>query len=468
MSSQQYHSVNPASGETISDYPLHSPGAIAEALQAAANAQRCFRESNWSDRAAVLRELARLLRAEREECSQLMALEMGKPIADGRGEMEKCAVLCEYYAQHGADFAADEIIASDATRSFVSYRPLGIVLAIMPWNFPFWQVLRAVIPAMAAGNAVLLKHAPNVGGCALALERLVRTALASAAPAAARQPALFANLFIDHESAGELIDHQLIRAVSFTGSTRAGRVIGARAGAALKPAVLELGGSDPAIVLADADIQGAAAVCVRSRLINGGQSCIAAKRFIVVESAYDEFLDAMLAGMRAVVMGSPLAPDTTLGPLARLDLRENLHRQVEASIADGARLLLGGEPPLKDAAGAFYPPTVLADVTPEMTAAREELFGPVASVLRARDTEQAIEIANATQYGLGAALFTKDVTRAEALARDRIEAGCVFINDFVKSDPRLPFGGIKDSGFGRELGRAGLHAFVNMKTIARA
>lgn len=457
---QDYRSINPATGELLASYALHGPNAIEAAVIAADAAFQVWRRTEWKHRSAALIRLATQLRNHQTEFARLMATEMGKPLADGAGEIEKCALLCEYYARHGEALLRDEEIASDAARSFVSYQPLGVLFAIMPWNFPFWQVLRAVVPAIMAGNSVLLKHAPNVGGCAVAIE--------SAFHAADFPPGLFTNLFLDNPGAGALIEHRLVRAVTFTGSTRAGRMIARRAGQALKPAVLELGGSDPYLILADADLDEAARICVQSRLINGGQSCIAAKRFIAVAEVYEPFLARVVQHMRAAVSGDPFQNQTTLGPLARLDLRETLHRQVETSVGSGAELLLGGVLPPASAAGAYYPPTVLARVTPNMPAGSEELFGPVAAVLCANDESHAIALANNSPFGLGAAIFSKNAVRAERLAAESLEAGSVFINEFVKSDPHLPFGGIKDSGYGRELGTPGLRAFTNAKTIRRA
>lgn len=413
------------------------------------------RSSGFNERSRVLREAGTILRARREELARTMALEMGKPLAQGVSEAEKCAWVCEFYAERGADFLADETVEMEAARSFVSYRPLGVILAVMPWNFPLWQVFRAAAPALMAGNAMLLKHASNVQLCAAAIESVWREA--------GLPEGLVANLPIVSELAGELIEHRLVRAVTLTGSVAAGRAVAERAGRALKKTVLELGGSDPYVVLADADVAAAAETCARSRLINSGQSCIAAKRFIVAEAVAEEFEDRLVERMRGETMGDPLAEGVTVGPQARGDLRDELHEQVERSLAAGAWLLLGGEVP--EGPGAFYPPTVLGGVRPGMAAFDEETFGPVAAVIRARDDEEALVLANESRFGLGAAVFTRDVERGTRIARDRLEAGACFVNALVKSDPRLPFGGIKESGYGRELGLWGIREFVNVKTV---
>jgi succinate-semialdehyde dehydrogenase/glutarate-semialdehyde dehydrogenase len=454
-----YRTQNPATGVVLQEFAPHDFAAAERAIGAGQVAFLEWRTTAYEDRARLLHKLATGLRERRDEFAVLMATEMGKPVRDGVGEVEKCALACEYYARHGGAMLTPEVIASDASRSYVVCAPLGLVFAIMPWNFPFWQVFRAMAPTLMAGNGLILKHAPNVPGCAQAIVKLTHDA--------GFPQQLVQNLFLDNDTAARVIDHPQIRGVTLTGSTRAGRAVAGRAGAALKKTVLELGGSDPYIILDDADLTLAAERCAASRLINGGQSCIAAKRFIVLNEVYDEFLERFIEFMRAPVMGDPLEAATTLGPMARPDLRDELHHQVRSSVEMGARCILGGaipaDPPY--AAGAFYPPTVLVDVTPTMPAATEELFGPVAAVLRVPDLSTAIDIANRSSYGLGAAIFTRDTARAEALAAGQLEAGCVFINSFVKSDPRLPFGGVKDSGYGRELSHHGLKEFVNLKTV---
>jgi succinate-semialdehyde dehydrogenase/glutarate-semialdehyde dehydrogenase len=384
-----------------------------------------------------------------------MALEMGKPVAAGRAEADKCAWVCEYYADHAEGFLADEPIATDATHSFVRYEPLGVVLAVMPWNFPLWQVFRFAAPALMAGNAGVLKHASNVCGCALAIEDVFRRA--------GFPEHLFRSLLVGSRQVDALLGHPRIMAATLTGSTPAGKAVARRAGELLKKTVLELGGSDPYLILEDADVEAAAATCVASRLINSGQSCIAAKRFIVVEPVRSRFEELFVQGMRAAKMGDPLAEDVQVGPQARVDLRDELHGQVERSLLAGARCLLGGAIP--PGPGAFYPPTVLADVHPGMPAFDEELFGPVGAIVPARDEAEAIRLANQSVFGLGAAVFTRDVARGERIAARELEAGSCFVNASVKSDPRLPFGGIKQSGYGRELAVFGIREFVNIKTI---
>jgi len=414
-----------------------------------------WRDVPLEDRAAVLREAAAILRGEAGRWGRLMAEEMGKPLAQGEAEAVKCAWGLDYYAENGATFLADRTADVEGARAYWTHRPLGTVLAIMPWNFPFWQVFRAAGPTLLAGNAVLLKHAPSVPGCAEACgEILARAGL----------PAdVFQNLFAEVADVEAILDHDAVRAVTLTGSVRAGKAVAALAGARMKKCVMELGGSDPYVVLSDADVDLAVERSATSRILNAGQSCIAAKRLIVVREHHDEFLGKITARFSRVRTGDPLVDGTEMGPMARTDLRDELHRQVRESVARGAGLHLGGEVP--DRPGAWYPPTVLSEVAPGMPAWSEELFGPVAVVIRARDDEDALRIAADTDFGLGAAVFTRDALRGEALARDRIEAGCVFVNDFVRSDPRLPFGGVRESGMGRELSPLGILEFVNAKTV---
>jgi succinate-semialdehyde dehydrogenase/glutarate-semialdehyde dehydrogenase len=406
-----------------------------------------------------MRRAARVLRERSAELARLMTLEMGKPIAGAEAEVEKSAAGCDHFAEHAAVYLANENLPSDATRSYVRYDPLGAVLAIMPWNFPFWQVFRFAAPALMAGNVAVLKHAPNVPGCADAIERVFRDA--------GFPPGVFVNLRIDTPAVEGVIRHDVIRAVTLTGSGRAGRAVAAQAGAALKKTVLELGGSDPFIVIpprgdgAVAFLRQSAERAAEARCINTGQSCIAAKRFLVVGPA-EPFEQRLTEVMRSMRIGDPLDHNTQVGPLARLDLLENLHDQVRRTVAAGARLLAGGE--RLNRRGYFYAPTVLTGVRPGMPAFDEETFGPVAAVVSAEDPDEAIHLANATRYGLGASIWTPDAALADGLA-PRIEAGCVFVNGIVKSDPRLPFGGIKESGYGRELSAAGIREFVNMKTV---
>ncbi|MBI4342447.1 MAG: NAD-dependent succinate-semialdehyde dehydrogenase [Candidatus Omnitrophica bacterium] len=447
--------VNPATGEVIRSYPELSARELQERLERADRAFAGWRRTPCRQRAGLMRAAANSLRARREDHAVLMAHEMGKPVAQGRAEVDKCAWLCDYYAEHAERFLTPEPIATDAAKSYVAFEPLGVVLAVMPWNFPFWQVFRAAVPALLAGNAVLLKHAANVPACALAIEEGFR--------AAGLPDGLFQTLLVGAARVASLIEHPRIHAVTLTGSTPAGQAVASKAGAMLKKTVLELGGSDPYLILEDADLEPAVEACVASRLINSGQSCIAAKRFIVAGSIRGRFEVLFVERMRAQTMGDPLREDVTVGPLARHDLRDSLHAQVTKSLAQGARLLLGGTIP--SSKGAFYPPTVLTDVRKGMTAFDEETFGPVAAIIGAADEAQAIQAANDSPFGLGAAVFTKDRARGERIAAAQLEAGCCFVNAPVRSDPRLPFGGIKQSGYGRELSSFGIREFVNIKTV---
>ena len=447
--------IDPRSGDTLLEVASTTLNDAHEAAARAHGAHGPWWASGFDERAARVRALAEGLRTGREELANRMAAEMGKPLAEGRAEVEKCAWVCEYYAEHAASFLAEHPAPTGALRSGWVYRPLGVVLGILPWNFPLWQVFRFAAPTLMAGNAVLIKPAPGVPGCALDTQRLLDDA---GLPAG-----LVSTLFLEVEDIGDLIDDPHVSAVTLTGSVAAGRAVAARAGRALKKTVLELGGSDPAVVLSDAPVATAAAECVRSRMLNGGQSCIAAKRFVVVDALHDAFVEAVVGEMEARAMGDPLETGTELGPLARVDLRDSLHEQVMRSLEAGARLRLGGRVP--EGPGAWYPPTVLTDVGPGMPAYDEEMFGPVASVIRARDDEDAIRIANDTAFGLGASVFTRDVDRGEAIARDRLAAGACFVNGLVRSDPRLPFGGVGISGYGRELSPLGIREFVNAKTV---
>lgn len=449
-------SINPASGEVIAEYAESSYAEVQPILQQVEAAWQSWRRTTFAERAEPMRRAAALLRERQDVLADLMAAEMGKPLAGGRGEAEKCAWVCEYYAEQAEKFLAPEPVQAGVSKAYVAFQPLGPVFAIMPWNFPLWQVFRFAAPALMAGNAGVLKHAANVQGCALAIEAIFRDA--------GFPQHLFVNLTIDNAVAAEVIRDPVIRAVTLTGSTRAGQSVAATAGGALKKTVLELGGSDPYLILADADLAAAAAACASSRLINSGQSCIAAKRFIVVESVKARFEELFVAEMAKAVLGDPRDAATTLGPQARLDLRETLQRQVDQSLARGARCLLGGQTPAGP--GAYYPATVLSDVVPGMPAYDEEIFGPVAAIVSARDEAEALRIANDSVYGLGAAIFSADVARAERLAAEELEAGCCFVNAFVASDPRLPFGGIKQSGYGRELADFGIREFVNIKTVS--
>ena len=447
-------SINPTTGDTLREYPEPGPAEVERRLALAAKAFEAWRETAVAARAERMRAVARALRSGSDRFARLMTLEMGKPIGAAEAEIDKCALTCDYFAAHAEGFLAPEPVASDAVRSVIRYEPLGAVLAVMPWNFPFWQVFRAAVPALMAGNVVVLKHASNVPGCALAIEEVFT--------GAGLPGGTFTTLLVASDRVAALVDHESIRAVSLTGSEPAGRALAARAGAALKKTVLELGGSDPFIVLADADPEAVAAQAVTARVQNNGQSCIAAKRFIVEAPIAERFTRAFAERMAALVVGDPLDRAIAVGPLARDDLRDTLDRQVRESLAVGARLLAGGG--RRPGPGFFYAPTVLADAGPGCPVFDEETFGPVAAVTRAADAGEAVTLANRSRFGLGASVWTGDPTRGEALAAT-LEAGLVFVNGIVKSDPRLPFGGIKASGYGRELSLAGIREFVNLKTV---
>lgn len=451
-------SINPATGETIADYEEHSSGQVSEIVDRAHDRFVEWRSTSFDERAKLLRKAAEELENRKEDLARLMAEEMGKPMAGGRGEVEKCAWVCRYYAENAETFLADEHIATDRSKSYVHYEPLGVILAVMPWNFPLWQVIRFAAPALMAGNTCVLKHASNVTGCALAIEEIFE--------AAGLPEGCFSTLVISSSKVAEVIENPKVAAVTVTGSDAAGRAVASKAGENLKKAVLELGGSDPSIILEDADLDAAAAACSTGRLINSGQSCIAAKRFVVHEAVYDEWLEKFTQQMKSTAMGDPMDDATVIGPMARSDLRDELHDQVERSVEAGAKVHIGGEVP--EGAGAFYPPTILTDVAPGMPAYHEELFGPVASVIKVGSEEEAIRVANDTEFGLGAAVYTRDVERGEKLAARFVDAGSVFVNAFVASDPRLPFGGVKTSGYGRELSEMGIKEFVNAKTVVVA
>ncbi|HEX6121895.1 MAG TPA: NAD-dependent succinate-semialdehyde dehydrogenase [Ktedonobacterales bacterium] len=447
-------STNPTTGETIAIFEPFTQQQQDDALTQARGAFTRWRETSFAERATFMQLAAAVLRARKDELARMMAREMGKPIAEGEAEVEKCAWNCEYYAEHAAAFLAEEPQPTEAARSYVRFDPLGPVLAVMPWNFPFWQVFRFAAPSVMAGNTVVLKHASNVPGCALAIETIFSQA--------GFPEGIFRTLLVSGDAVERLIADPRIAAVTFTGSAPAGARVAAASGASIKHAVLELGGSDAFIVLEDADLEAAAAMAVRSRFQNTGQSCIAAKRFIVVESVADAFTRAFAERARQLTVGDPFQRATQIGPMARADLRAALAEQVRRSVAMGARVVLGGEP--LPGPGFFFAPTILADVTPAMPVFREETFGPVAAVIHARDAEHAIQLANDSDYGLGGNLWTRDLARAKHIAR-RLESGNVFINGMTASDPRLPFGGVKRSGFGRELGVFGIREFVNIQTL---
>lgn len=450
--------INPATGESIQRHAVMGMKDAAAVAEATGKAAYQWARVPVDDRAQLVDRLAEVLRDRSEEYARLMTLEMGKPIGQARAEVEKCAWVCEYYAENAPRFLAETPVDTDMAESFVVFSPLGVVLAVMPWNFPFWQALRFAAPAVAAGNGVLLKHAPNTTGCGLALEALFDHA---GFPAD-----LVRAVIVSNEDVHGLIAHRAVRAVTFTGSPAGGRAVAATAGHQLKKTVLELGGSDPYVVLADADLDVAAGACVSSRLINSGQSCVAAKRFIVDRTVADDFLQRVVEGMAQAVVGDPMVEQTTVGPLAREDLRATLDDQVQRSVAQGASCILGGQ--VHPGPGWFYQPTVLTDITPGMPAYEEELFGPVAVVITAEDTADAVRIANDSAYGLGAAVFSTDTARARQIATDALAAGVCAVNTFVRSDPRLPFGGIKDSGYGRELSEFGIREFVNVKAVSVA
>jgi succinate-semialdehyde dehydrogenase/glutarate-semialdehyde dehydrogenase len=449
-----FTSINPATEEQFHSTPVLTDAELEQALAGAARAAPAWAARPLAERAEVLREAAQVLRNRRDALARTVTLEMGKLFKEARAEIDKCALGCEYYAEHAGRIIADEVVPTDARRSLVAYQPLGTVLAIMPWNFPFWQVFRFAAPALAAGNTGLLKHASNVSMCAQAIEDVWTDA---GAP-----PGVFTNLMLESRNVGAVIDDPRVHAVTLTGSTPAGRSVAGRAGAALKKTVLELGGSDPFIVLPDADLERTVPQAIASRFQNAGQSCIAAKRFIVHERIYDRFTSAFAAAAGALKPGDPLIEATTLAPVARGDLREELHGQVTEAVKRGARVLAGGAPvPGK---GYFYGATVLDHLEPGMRVWSEELFGPVACVFRVRSDEEAIALANASVFGFGGSVWTQDLERGERVAR-ALECGSAFVNMMVKSDPRVPFGGVKESGYGRELSSQGLREFVNVKSV---
>lgn len=449
-----YRTLDPTTGELIETFPPADQAQIDRKLALAAERFPAFHRSPFPERAGLLMRTAERLEEQADELARLMALEMGKTLAEGRAEAKKCAWACRFYAEHGEGFFAPQRAESDGSAAWVRFEPLGPILAIMPWNFPFWQVFRFAAPALALGNVVLLKHSSTTPQCALAIEKLLSEA---GAPEGA-----FQNLFLSSEQAAEVIAHPAVRGVTLTGSTTAGREVAAAAGRALKPMVAELGGSDPFIVFADADLDAAIATAAKSRCLNNGQSCISAKRFLVERSVLKRFLDGFVATMERKPVGDPSTEGVEVGPLARQDLRDQLAQQVERSVAEGAEVLCGGRVP--DGRGFFYPPTVLTGLDPESEVAQEEMFGPVAVVYPFEDEEQALALANGTPFGLGTSLWTSDRERIWRLV-PRLECGSVFVNGLVKSDPRLPFGGVKDSGFGRELAREGMVEFANVKTV---
>jgi succinate-semialdehyde dehydrogenase / glutarate-semialdehyde dehydrogenase len=446
--------VNPATGESVQSFPELTAREIEDRLAAAHRASLAWRQAPIAQRADVLRRAADLLEGRKVEYGRLMTLEMGKPVIAAKEEAAKCALGCRYYADHAEEFLADEAVDVDNERSFVAFEPLGVVLAVMPWNFPFWQVIRFAAPALAAGNVGLLKHASNVPQCSLALEQLFAEA---GAPGG-----VFQSLLIGSEAVGAIVADERVAAATLTGSEPAGSSVASIAGKHIKKTVLELGGSDAFIVMPSADLNAAVNTAVAARVVNNGQSCIAAKRFIVAEAIADEFTRRFVERMRALVVGDPMDDRTNVGPLATAKIRDDIEDQVKRSVAAGARVLLGGK--RREGRGFFYEPTVLADVPHTAAAFCEETFGPVAAIMRAKDAEHAIELANDSRFGLGSAAWTREPAEIEQFARG-LAAGSVFINGMVASDPRFPFGGVKKSGYGRELGVFGIREFVNVKTV---
>lgn len=444
-------SVNPWNLEEIERFDAMTIEQASEIIESCDQCFQSWKTTSYEHRAEKMKAVAQLLETNVEQYAKVITLEMGKPINEARAEVKKCAWVCEYYADHAEEFLSPRAVATDASKSLVRYDPLGVIYAIMPWNFPFWQVFRFAAPTLMAGNTAMLKHAPNVSRCALIMEEIFKDA---GFPEDA-----FRTLLLNNENASAVIKHEKIRAVSLTGSERAGEAVASTAGSVLKPSLLELGGSNAVIVLEDADLEAAVQTGFNARFLNSGQSCIAGKRFLVHESLFDEYVERFVQKVKALKSGDPMNEDTTIGPLARVDLAEGIEQQVNKSIAAGATLVCGGH---RD--GAFYEATVLVDVHPGMPAFDEELFGPVAPFIRIQNDEEAIALSNQSNFGLGVSILTADTDRAMAMAAE-LDEGAVFINELVKSDPRLPFGGIKRSGYGRELSREGILAFVNAKTV---
>ena len=448
-------SINPATGEVIKTYNELTPDKIEKIISESHREFLSWQRTDFGSRALKMKKAAEVLRSKKNRWAEIMTLEMGKPINQSKSEVEKCAWVCDYFAENAERFLQDEIIPTDASKSFVTFKPLGVVLAVMPWNFPFWQVFRFAAPNLMAGNAGMLKHSSNVTGCALAIEEIFHEA--------GFPENLFRALIVSSKNVKQIIENRNISAVTLTGSVPAGKSVASMAGGVLKKTVLELGGSDPYLILDDADLETSVEICVNSRLINGGQSCIAAKRFIIVEKMYDRFESLFVEKMKAKKMGDPFDIKNDIGPQARNNLRDELHKQVVSSVKQGAKLILGGEAP--NTKGAYYPPTILTEVKKGMPAYDEELFGPVAALIKVKDEHEGIKIANDTSYGLGAAVFTSNLEKGERIAKEELNAGCCFVNDLVKSDPRLPFGGVKESGYGRELSLFGIKEFVNIKIV---
>lgn len=445
---------NPATEEELESYVLHTDEEVSSLIEKAHTAFNDWRRTSFEHRSKLMIRAADVLLEHMDDYAETMTKEMGKTYISAKAEVEKCAWVCKYYAEKAQDFLSDEEVETGATTSKICYRPLGTVLAVMPWNYPFWQVFRFAAPALMAGNAGVLKHASNVPGCALNIQSVFEEA--------GFPKGLFTTLLISSSQVEKVLENPLVKAATLTGSGPAGSAVASSAGKKIKKTVLELGGSDPYLILEDADIELAAEQCAESRLLNTGQSCIGAKRFIAVEGIYDDFLEKFISRMAEATMGNPM-DKVDMGPMARKDLRDEVHSQVVRSTEKGARLVLGGKVPNRP--GAYYPATVLVDVKKGVPAYHEEIFGPVATVIKVKDEKEAIRIANDTEFGLGACVFTKDLERGRQIAEDELDAGCCFVNQFVKSDPRLPFGGIKSSGYGRELSYLGIREFVNIKTV---
>jgi succinate-semialdehyde dehydrogenase/glutarate-semialdehyde dehydrogenase len=447
-------SINPYNNDVISSYDKMSDSEVLSHIE---NCQRGFNQwkvADFEERSRLIKNASVILKDNIEKYAAIITEEMGKPITESKSEVEKCAWVCDYYAENAEEFLKPQKVDNDSNKSYVRFDPIGIVFAVMPWNFPFWQVFRFAAPTLMAGNVGMLKHASNVSGCAFLIEQVFTEA--------GFPKDVFKTLIIDQAQVANVIEHENIRAVTITGSVAAGKAVAAKAGEFCKKSVLELGGSDAYIVLKDADIDKAAELCVKSRMINGGQSCIAAKRFIVQESVHDEFVEKVKIHMESYKYGDPMKPDTKLGSLVSKEQREQVHKQVSLSTEKGAKCILGGE--ITDEEGAAYPASILINVKKGMPAYDEEIFGPVASIIKVKDVEEAISIANDSEFGLGGAVFTQDMDLAEKVAY-MMDTGNVAINDFVKSNPRLPFGGVKSSGYGRELADFGIREFVNIKTV---
>ncbi len=447
--------INPSTGEVTHTFPLMSETDVEEIINHSNKAYSKWKNLSFRDRAVPMLKVADILLNNKEEYAKIMANEMGKPVTAGIAEIEKCAWVCKYYAEKAESYLRDQVIQTDYSKSFVTYQPLGVIFAIMPWNFPFWQVFRFAAPTLMAGNTAILKHAPITTTSALEIEKIMTEA--------GFPDDVFRSVVVDNNGASKIINHKHIAGVSLTGSQRAGREVGAEAAGALKKVILELGGSDPYLIFKDADLELAAETCAEYRMKNTGQVCIAAKRIIVEEEVYDDFLKLFKEKIASFVMGDPMDKTTNFGPMAREDLRNEVHRQVQASIEQGATLVTGGKIP--DQPGFYYPATLLTDVHKGITAFDEEVFGPVACIIKVRNEAEAIQVANDTSYGLGAAVFTKDIARGELIAATMLESGACAVNTGVSSDPRLPFGGIKGSGYGRELAAEGIHSFTNIKTV---